>query len=395
MDPAQIDTSIMTRTLEAILAVFKGGAGRVQDGGVGLLGTLVAIEMCWGGIMWALSENDEVMRRFFRKLILVGIYTFIVLNWTSVANIILDGFVWAGGQAGGTNVPIDRIRDPSTILDLGTTATLNVWKEIGETSVWSSQLLTTVLIGIVALGVLMLYFLLALQVYMAVLEFYIVAAFGTIFIPWGVNRHTKFVAEKYFGAILAQGTKLMVLAALVTAIMPIVENLKLPQNPQFYEVISLFFGMGTVTFVTWRAPNMAAGMMSGSASLHASEAAESGVSAAGTVATGAATAGVAKMVGGSSGGQDGESSVTSGTSVSSTRSGGSTGGSVASGTTETDGGGPTATGGGSGTTRVDGGSSVDAGDLNVEGGGSAAGGQSIDPDELDGDLEEMVDDSSD
>lgn len=328
-DPA-LDTGIMTMTLERILGIFEAGAGTLVSGGTGLLSTLVAIEIVWGGIMWSFLEANEALRQFLRKIVLVGVFTFIVLNWTSIANTILDGFVWAGGEVGGGSVPISLMRNPSRILDLGMLATNEIWKQIGEISLLESGTVGLMLLmGIVGFITLVLYFLIALMVYMTLLEFYIICAFGAVFIPWGVNSHTKWIAERYLGAIVAQGTKLMVLTVMVGTVFPILSSLRLPEEPAWYQALSLMFGTATIAFVVWRAPQVAGGLMAGSASLHAADALSSAktvgaagasmaMSAGSAAATGGATAPAAAVGGGgavASAAKVGASAATDGTAA--------------------------------------------------------------------------------
>src|SRR5690554_3892855 len=152
-------------------------------------------------------------------------FTFLVLNWPSVANTILDGFIWAGLEVGGAGSSISLMRDPSQILSEGMEATVNVWKNMADISFFQSGAIVYVFIGLVGIAVLIMYFLIAMHVFMTLLEFYIIAAFGVVYIPWGVNQHTKWIAERYFGAIVAQGTKVMVLSALLGVIYPILNSL--------------------------------------------------------------------------------------------------------------------------------------------------------------------------
>lgn len=262
----------MTHTLQVLLGVFESGATALAGEGAGLLGVLVALEMTWAGIMWTFSGGDDVFRAFLRKVVHVGVFTFIVLNFAELANAVLDGFMWAGIEVGGGGLDVGIMRDPSAILDLGLMATANAWAMVAQTSLMDSGMMSVVLTALVSLVALFLYFVIAVQVFITLVEFYIVCAFGVIFIPWGVNRHTSFIAERYFGAIVAQGTKLMVLAALVAVLMPILEVMKLPEEPTWTQVLSLVFGVGTIAYVIKRAPEVASGLMSGSARLHGGDA---------------------------------------------------------------------------------------------------------------------------
>ena len=51
--------------------------------------------------------------------------------------------------------------------------------------------------------------------FITVLEFYIGAVLALILVPFGVNRHTAFMAERAFGLVIAFGTKLMVLGFII------------------------------------------------------------------------------------------------------------------------------------------------------------------------------------
>src|SRR5690606_19172214 len=134
--------------------------------------------------------------------------------------------------------------------------------------------------------VLILYFIVALQIFMTLVEFYLITAFGVIMIPWGINRHTAFIAERYFGAILAQGVKLMVVVTLVGLLMPVLSGLELGPDPSLTDGFSLMFGVATIGLLIWRAPSVASGLMSGSANLSASDTIGMGMGSVGAVAAG-------------------------------------------------------------------------------------------------------------
>jgi type IV secretion system protein TrbL len=278
MNTADVDVGIMTEILNAILGVFEAGAGAMGGWGVGLLSTLVAIEITWAGLMWAFLDADQALKAFLKKMVYVGVFTFIVLNWPAIATAILEGFYGAGEQVGG-GFSMGQMRDPSGIVQDGMLATQPIWEDVADVSFMDGGIFTSILLMILGLVIVALFWVLGIQIFMAVVEFYIVAAFGVLFIPWGVNKHTKWISERYFGAILAQGTKLMVLSALLGVMMPLVDALKLTEGPTFGEAVSATVGIATMAFVTWRAPAVAAGLMSGAASLELGDAIMVGSSA--------------------------------------------------------------------------------------------------------------------
>jgi type IV secretion system protein TrbL len=73
-------------------------------------------------------------------------------------------------------------------------------------------------------GTLLGYFIIAIQVFVTYLEFGIVSTLGLILIPFGVLKHTSFLCEKVFGAIISFGVKLMVLGLLVSITVPVLKT---------------------------------------------------------------------------------------------------------------------------------------------------------------------------
>ena len=53
-----------------------------------------------------------------------------------------------------------------------------------------------------------------------------------ILVPFGVFRHTSFIGERGIGAVVAFGIKLMVLAAIMNAMQPILQTMRISSvNP--------------------------------------------------------------------------------------------------------------------------------------------------------------------
>lgn len=297
----EADTGMMTRVLDTITGVLSQGTEALGTEAAGLLSVLIAIEITWAGLMWALGPGHNFFRQYLKKVIKVGIFGFLTLNFATVANVIKDGFVWAGVELGGGEMSMAVMQDPSAIVEMGFEATGVVWTDMATSGALTSGFISNLIIALVGIAVLVLYFVVALQVFITLVEFYLVAAFGVIMVPWGVNKHTAFIAERYFGAILAQGVKLMVVVSLVSILVPIVSELSLEANPTFTEMMTLCFGMATVAFLIWRAPNVASGLMAGSANLSANDAAGMAMGGAmmgKTAAVGAASAGAVAASGG-------------------------------------------------------------------------------------------------
>jgi type IV secretory pathway TrbL component len=79
----------------------------------------------------------------------------------------------------------------------------------------------------------------AAAVFKAILEYYIVAAAGLFLVPFVAFEKTAFIGERVFATIIAHAVRLMLLALLLNIALPILYTYKLPNDPQFQEVMLL------------------------------------------------------------------------------------------------------------------------------------------------------------
>jgi len=117
------------------------------------------------------------------------------------------------------------------------------------------------------------FFMLAIQVFITYLEFYLVAALSLVLVPFGVFKHTAFIAERAFGSVVSFGVKLMVLSFIIAAAQPVLAGITVPAVPTLQQAYMVLLAALAIAFLAWHAPGIAAGMISGGPSLTAGSAA--------------------------------------------------------------------------------------------------------------------------
>jgi type IV secretion system protein TrbL len=117
------------------------------------------------------------------------------------------------------------------------------------------------------------FFMLAIQVFVTYLEFYLVAALSLVLVPFGVFKHTAFIAERAFGSVVSFGVKLMVLSFIIAATQPVLAQITLPAEPTWQQAYMVLLASMAIAFLAWHAPGIAAGMVSGGPTLTAGAAA--------------------------------------------------------------------------------------------------------------------------
>ena len=143
------------------------------------------------------------------------------------------------------------------------------------------------------------FFIIACQICLAVIEYYLVVTLASVLIPFGISSHTKFIAEKAIGAAIAVSVKLMVLSFIMGLAQPLIGQMHFTGSGDITlnQMISMLLVCGLLAYVVLRAPAVAADFLSGSPSLNAGAIGQSMVS------------GVSSFVGAAAGAKAGGSAI--------------------------------------------------------------------------------------
>ena len=182
-----------------------------------------------------------------------------------------------------------QILDPSALAASGLDATEPLATRLGDMG--SFDMADLLVFGLGYVAIMACYIIMAINLFLAVLEYYLFAGIVGILLPFGILSSTKFLAEKAIGAVVAAGIKLMVLSFITSAVLPIVVATRF-SGPEFglNELWAMLLTLGGVTVLSWKAPAMAAALMAGSPSLGVTDVAQGTMTG---VAAGVAVAGFA------------------------------------------------------------------------------------------------------
>ena len=288
------DTGILTHLLQAFLTVFSGGWSALQPSALSLFAILVGLELTLSGLWWALSGDDAV-KGLIQKLLVIGLFFFFIQQWPMLTTTTLQSFARVGALAGGaSSAPgaLTGLTDPSTIVAQGFTVIQPLSDKVDALTqgTWTAlkNLGTIMQLGLAMIGILFGFFLLGIQCFLVYLEFYLVAVLSLILLPFGVFRHSAFIAEKAFSAVIAHGIKLMVLAFVIAVAQPVLQQITMPVDFSLRDAWCTLLAVMTICFLAWHAPSMAAGLLAGSPTLNASQATGAALETGGAALLGAA-----------------------------------------------------------------------------------------------------------
>ncbi|EPR18796.1 conjugal transfer protein TrbL [Sphingobium indicum IP26] len=316
------DLNVIDRFLQAFITYIDSGFGLLGPDVGFLTATLIGIDITLAGLFWALGGEDNVIGRFLRKILYVGAFAFILNSFSTLADIIFRSFAQAGLTAGGGTLSADDLLKPGRLAGTGFSAAWPLLEQasemVGFTTFFDNFLTIMVLLFAWAL-VIVAFFILAVQMFVCILEFKLTTLAGFILVPFALWNRTSFLAERVLGNVVSSGIKVMVLAVIVgigsNFFTEFTEALQ-GQEPDIGQAMSLvlaslsLFGLGIF------GPSIASGLVSGAPQLGAGAALGTTLGAAGvTMLAGGAAVGGARLAGGAALG-----AVRSGTSMESAAS---------------------------------------------------------------------------
>src|SRR3546814_759538 len=139
-------------------------------------------------------------------------------NFSSLADIVFRSFSGLGITAGGGGVSADDLLHPGAIAGTGFTAAHPLLDQVAEMSGFPEffgNFLSIAVLLICWLLVVLAFFILAIQLFITILEFKLTALAGFVLVPFALWNKTSFLAERVLGNVVSSGIKVMVLAVII------------------------------------------------------------------------------------------------------------------------------------------------------------------------------------
>ncbi|CVK21529.1 type IV secretion system protein [Sporomusa sphaeroides] len=289
---------LLTSLLKSFVNSFDAGTAVVVTMGTGLLGFLLIIDLI---ISHGLNLKDEDhISLLIRECLKYGTYLFFLKNYIWLKGEIIEGFIYVGTQAGSAGGGgSSDIFNPSYICEIGFHLMDKVYAFVdaqtaGDGSslinlIWAAttgeltvaKLFPNLFYWSVSLLICLAFYIIAFQVFLALLECHLVMMLIPIYLPFGVFSKTAFMAEGAIGSVIGIGSKIMLLAAIMSVSIPLIEGWSIPGSPPTQlDCLRLLSGAGGVALLSWVGPNFLGSMMNGRPSLSASTATGTAMGAA-------------------------------------------------------------------------------------------------------------------
>lgn len=302
------DLNVIDRFTQTFINYIESGFGLLQ-GEVFLLTTvIVSIDIVLAGLFWAFDERRDVIQGFIVKVLYVGFFALLLNNFPVLTDILFRSFGGLGIQA-VEGQPLDRadLLRPGKIAAVGLEAAHPIMAEIkaslSEVGLifpnWGPAVVALALF-IAWLLVVLAFFILAIQLFVTIVEFKLTTLAGYLLVPFALWKKSAFLAERVLGNILSSGIKLMVLAMVIgigSTFFASFTGAGAPGTMELEDAMVLVLAALTLVGLAIFVPGIAAGLISGAPQLGAGAAVGTalGVGMAGAGAVRLAAAGVSTV----------------------------------------------------------------------------------------------------
>lgn len=316
--------------LNQLLDTFRNasvtGMVNLKPAALGLVTVLGILDVT---AMWGLYFGEMRVREIMGKVIKIGFFVILILNWGPITTAVEDTFVKVGQIASAHQTATK----PSSIMVEGTKKMYRLWNNAiydipmadGETAKSGvpyydsngnlnkdatkmveadkkanaptnpfsglgesiAAIPGRIIKIILALAIFIAFAFIALNVLLCFVEFYLTTALSIILLPFGVNSHTSFISQKALGAVVNFGVKLMIMIFLLGLMSTMISKMDAITNDDYGKLFEAVLQACMYAFLIWKLPSLISGMLSGTPSM--------GASAAGVVQSAATAAGAGAM----------------------------------------------------------------------------------------------------
>ncbi len=303
-----IDLNVIDQFTSTFVTYIDSGFGLLGPDVAFLTTILIGIDITLAGLFWAMADDKAVIPALIKKVLYVGAFAFILNNFSSLSTIIFDSFAGLGLRATGSPISAADLMRPGFVAATGYTAAEPLLDEVSDLIgpiAFFENFVTIAILMFAWVVVLLAFFILAIQLFITILEFKLTTLAGFVLVPFALWNKTAFLAERVLGNVVAAGIKLMVLAVIVgigSTLFGAFASSFAGGDITLEQAAATVLGALSIFMLGIFGPGIAAGLVSGAPQLGAGAAVGSaaGLAIGGAAATGAAIGGARAIGSGAS-----------------------------------------------------------------------------------------------
>ena len=292
-------TGVIDHFLEVFTRYIDGGFGLLQPEVGFIATTLIVIDVTLAALFWSWGADENIVARLVKKTLFVGVFAYIIGNWNNLARIVFESFAGLGLKASGTSFTVTDLLRPGKVAQTGLDAARPLLDSISNLMGWVAFFENFIQIACLLFAwalVILAFFILAIQLFVTLIEFKLSTLAGFVLIPFGLFGKTAFMAERVLGNVISSGIKVLVLAVIVgigsTLFSQFTQGFG-GQTPSIDDAMAIVLAALSLVGLGIFGPGIASGLVSGGPQLGAGAAVGTGLAVGGAALAAGGAAGLA------------------------------------------------------------------------------------------------------
>src|SRR6266542_2514272 len=189
------DLGVIDHFLQVFSTYIDSGFGLLQPEVSFFTAALVVIDITLAGLYWSMGGTEEVIVRLIKKTLYIGTFAFIIGHFNFLAGVLFRSFAGLGLLAAGSQLAPHDFLQPGTLAGIGVDAGHPILKQIGELAGFPGVFLnldSIVVLFLAWLLVILSFFILAIQLFVTLIEFKLTTLVGFILVPFALWNRTAF-----------------------------------------------------------------------------------------------------------------------------------------------------------------------------------------------------------
>ena len=259
----------IVRDYEAISTAWFGALSPIAQR---IFWILVAIQLTWSAMWWALDREDGLgaLSSLLRQVVAIGFFYALLVNAGTWIPAVTQSF----SQAGATAAGIPNL-SPSGVFDQGLALANRILNSTADRGLLD-KFFASLVASVTALVVVIAFAIIAAQLLVVLVESFIVIGAGVLFLGFAGSQWTRFFTERYLSYVASVGVRLFVLYLIMGVGMEIAARWMSILERGGFSPIPFFYVMGgslVFVFLTWHIPSVAGSITAGAVSLSLADAA--------------------------------------------------------------------------------------------------------------------------
>jgi type IV secretion system protein TrbL len=290
-------TGVIDHFLDVFTRYIDSGFGLLKPEVAFIATTLIVIDVTLVALFWSWGADEDIIARLVKKTLFVGVFAYIIGNWNNLARIVFESFAGLGLKASGTGFSVSDLLRPGKVAQTGLDAGRPLLDSISNLMGYWSFFENFIQIACMLFAwvlVLVAFFVLAVQLFVTLIEFKLTTLAGFVLIPFGLFGKSAFMAERVLGNVISSGIKVLVLAVIIGIGSTLFSEFTTGfggATPSIDDAMAIVLAALSLLGLGIFGPGIANGLVSGGPQLGAGAAIGTDLAAGGVVAAGAAIVG--------------------------------------------------------------------------------------------------------